>query len=200
MEGGGKKRIADGARGKEKDRKGKEGKREKSGQMEDYKVVFWNVAGFKNKNKDFWERLNWDIMVFMETWVDKKEQEKLRNLLPRGYRWEVQWAGKKNKKGRAIGGMVMEVKRGIEIEEEKEEVDIEGLMTKRVKLRDSWQRIIGVYVNKEVEKKMGELRNWMEGKEERVIVGGDFNAKTEEEGGEIKGQKEEGEEGKKVKR
>lgn len=36
----------------------------------------------------------------------------------------------------------------------------------------------------------------MEGREERVIVRGDFNAKTGEEGGEIKGQGEEEEEGK----
>lgn len=41
--------------------------------------------------------------------------------MPKGYRdyiWEVQEAEKRNKKGRAMGGMIMERKEGIEGEKE----------------------------------------------------------------------------------
>ncbi|XP_020297725.1 uncharacterized protein LOC109862177 [Pseudomyrmex gracilis] len=53
-------------------------------------MAFWNVPGLKNKDKDFWEGLRtWDIMILMETWVDKKEWEKFRKFLPGGYKWKV---------------------------------------------------------------------------------------------------------------
>lgn len=80
-----------------------------------YKVGFWNVAGMVYKDRDFWENLkDWDVMVLSETWVQEKGWEKVRRRLPRGYRWEMQEAGRKNRKGRAIGGMVMGVRGGIE--------------------------------------------------------------------------------------
>lgn len=41
---------------------------EKRGGEGGTKVVFWNVAGLRNKDKDFWKGLkDWDIMLFVET-------------------------------------------------------------------------------------------------------------------------------------
>lgn len=41
--------------------------------MEKIKIVFWNVAGLKNKDAEFWENVReWDVMVMMQTWVDEK--------------------------------------------------------------------------------------------------------------------------------
>lgn len=35
---------------------------------DEWKVAFWNVAGLRNKDRDFWKRLeNWDIIVLSET-------------------------------------------------------------------------------------------------------------------------------------
>lgn len=46
---------------------------EKRGGEGGTKMVFWNVAGLRNKDKDFWKGLkDWDIMLFMETWMDRK--------------------------------------------------------------------------------------------------------------------------------
>lgn len=41
---------ADNWRGKEDERK-------------EWKIGFWNVAGLKNKDKDFWKGLTWDVIV-----------------------------------------------------------------------------------------------------------------------------------------
>jgi len=50
-----------------------------------------------------------------------------------------------------------------------------------------------VYVNGDMEKKLEELRGWMEEKEEGVktIIGGDFNTRTEREGGRLSMAEEE---------
>lgn len=66
MEGGRGKRIE--KRVKEvRRRKLKDGGNRKKERKEIYKVTFWNVAGLKNKDEDFWKDLKeWDIMVMSE--------------------------------------------------------------------------------------------------------------------------------------
>lgn len=53
----------------------------------------------------------WNVIVMSETWVQKKGWERIRGRLPRGYIWEMQEAEKRNKKGRAMGGMIREERR-----------------------------------------------------------------------------------------
>lgn len=53
------------------------------------------MAGLRNKDRAFWRNLaDWDVMV-CETWLDKKGWEKVRDYMPKGYRWKMQWAGKR---------------------------------------------------------------------------------------------------------
>jgi len=51
-------------------------------------------------------------------------------------------------------------------------------------------RIVGVYVNRDLERKLEELKEWMDEREKGVktIIGGDFNARTGEEGGKVEGE------------
>jgi len=49
-------------------------------------------------------------MVLMKTWVEEKRWRKTREKLPKGYEWKVQMAKKRNKKGRAIGDMIIGTK------------------------------------------------------------------------------------------
>lgn len=97
--------------------KGEEGDREREGG-----VVFWNVARLRGKDREFWRSLGkWEVVILMETWLEEKGWEKWKNWLPKGFKWGVQHARRKNRKGRAIGGMLMEiekklVERGKEIE------------------------------------------------------------------------------------
>lgn len=78
--------------------------------------------------------------------------------------------------------MAIEMKEGIEWREEKREKGKEGIMVRRVKLGEDWWRVVGIYVDKSVGKKVDEIKNWLEkkGKDSKTIVGGDFNARTGE--------------------
>lgn len=59
----------------------------------------------------------------VETWVGEKRWERIRDKLPEGYVWGIQAARKRNRKRKAIGGMVMRIRKelleeGIGIERE----------------------------------------------------------------------------------
>lgn len=54
--------------------------------IKEWRVVFWNVAGLKNKDRDFWRRLSdWEMIVLSETWLDNKRWDRIREYLPKGY-------------------------------------------------------------------------------------------------------------------
>lgn len=72
-------------------------------------------------------------MYLSETWEKEKGWGKMKGKLPKRYNWEVQMAKRRNRKGRAMSGMVMGVRRGIEIVK-KEKVEMEGLMWKVIRL------------------------------------------------------------------
>jgi len=52
---------------------------------------------------------------------------------------------------------------------------------------------MGIYVRGDMERKLDRMREWTEGQggEERMVIGGDFNARTGEEGGRACGEEEE---------
>lgn len=91
--------------------------------------MFWNVAGMRIKAKDFWRKLaDWEVMMLTEIWIDKKRWEKIKNRLPGGYEWGMQEARKKNKKGRTIRRMIMEIRRDVIEKETRIETEKEGIM------------------------------------------------------------------------
>ncbi|XP_024892034.1 vicilin-like seed storage protein At2g18540 [Temnothorax curvispinosus] len=161
---------------------------------ETWKVAFWNVAGLTNKDKDFWEGIKeWDVIVMMETWTDEKGWEKVKEKLPREYRWRVQIAARRNKKGRACGGMLLGIRKSIEEIKERRETEEEGKIEGKIRIGEEVWRIIGIYVNNNIDEKLEGLKERTEEGEKgvRTIIGGDFNARTGEEG-----EEEEEEDGK----
>lgn len=126
---------------------------EKRGEEGGTKVIFWNVARLRNKDTDFWKGLkDWDIMLFVETWVDRKGWERVKEMLPKGYVWEVQFAERKNKKGRAMGGMVLGIREKIEKGKNREVERGEEVLSKKICLDGEWWRVVGVYVNRDLDK------------------------------------------------
>lgn len=75
------------------------------------------------------------------------------------------------KKEREVKGEVKEMKK----EEKKDRI-----MMRKVDIDGEEWRIIGLYVNGDMERKMKRLKKWIKGgRTERVTIGGAFNARTE---------------------
>lgn len=99
--------------------------------------------------------------------------------------------GRRNRKGRAMGEMIMAIKK--EMMEKGTEVEVrrEGLMYGRIRKAEERWRIVGVYVGKgEMERISKKLEEWIRNREEiRTIIGGDFYARIGKEGEEIEEKK-----------
>jgi len=114
-----------------------------------------------NKDRDFWDKLReWDVMVLLETWIERRGWEGVRNRLPRGYRWGVQWASRKGKRGRAKGGMMMGVKKDLMEERKGIHVETENIILGDIKQGKERWRIIGVYVDEGIEVMAKKVENW----------------------------------------
>lgn len=69
------------------------------------------------------------MIILLETWINEKGWGRgIKGKLSRGYVWWVQWAEKKNRKGRAMGGMVIGIKREIVEKGKGIEISKEGMM------------------------------------------------------------------------
>jgi len=75
-------------------------------------------------------------------------------------------AKKRNKKGRAIVGMLMGTRREIVDQKGQEKMKIEGIITGGFKYKGDRVKMIGVYSNRDIEAKLESLEEWMEDKEE----------------------------------
>lgn len=68
------------------------------------------------------------MIIFIETWTDDKEWERIRGFMPKGYVWRAQWAKKRSRKGRTIGGMAMGIRKELIDKEKEMEIEKEGLI------------------------------------------------------------------------
>lgn len=85
------------------------------------------------------------------------------------------------------------------IEKAEGEREEEGIIMKKARIGGVVWRMVGVYVNGDMERKLHELKKWMEGgRQERVSIEGDFNTRTGEQRGRV-GNEEEEETGRKLK-
>lgn len=155
------------------------------------------MAGVENKDKGFWKGLEkWDVIFLCETWLQEKSWERVKNRLPKGYDWINKGAEKRNKKGRAMGGMLLGWKKELEGVREDNFEERKGIIGVKIKCGGSRWKIGGVYINGNMDNVMEVLRMWMEEKEEgyKYVIGGDFNVRTGRGGLWEESEEEEGEE------
>lgn len=74
----------------------------------------------------------------------------------------------------------MGVRKEISVDRKENVRELDGVMVRKLRLGEKWWRVIGVYVNKDLETKLQFIKEWMEDKEEgaRVVIRGDFNVRT----------------------
>lgn len=135
----------------------------------------------------------WHVLVMSDTWVDEKRWIKVKETLPRGYKWEVQMAKRKNRNGRAMRRMMIGIRRELMEEGTRIETGKEGLMMGKVKRGKERWSIVGVYVGTgEIERVLQDLEEWIGNREQciKTIVGGDFNARIGREGGGVEEERE----------
>lgn len=94
----------------------------------------------------------------------------------------MQGARRKKKRGRAAGGILMEVRRGLEGREEI--VEGEGLMIREVKWKGEIWKVGTVYIRENVEKIMKKVKEEVDKRmgEKGWILEGDFKSRTGKEG------------------
>jgi len=87
---------------------------------------------------------------------------------------------KESKRGRAKGGVLMGIRRELWGEGSKIEIGGEGVLVGDMSVGEERWRVIGVYVGGGIERTLQEVERWVEdkGEEKRVLMGGDFNART----------------------
>ena len=122
-----------------------------------------------NKDKEFWQGLKeWDVMVLIETWVDKEGWKKIQSKMPKGYEWGVQEASRKNKKGRAMGGLIMGIRKELKARGTKIKTEENGLIIGQVIIENEKWKVIGAYMNENKEETLEKINSETELEEERI--------------------------------
>lgn len=108
-----------------------------SSSNKDVKLCFWNIAGLINKDAEFFQFISEFAFVGMvETWVESKDWDKIKNKLPKGFKWECQGAIRKSKHGRACGGIITGIKN--ELIGNKETAECEGVVKRSMHIESEW--------------------------------------------------------------
>lgn len=110
----------------------------------------------------------------METWLEEKEWKTLRGRLPKEFEWGIQVAKRKNKRERAMGAMMLGVKKRLRAESKGMCEIEEEVISRVIEAREERWRIVGIYVNEDIKKKMEKLKEWLEvrGEEVMTLIGG----------------------------
>lgn len=83
-------------------------------------------------------------------------------------------AKRRNRRGRAIGGMVMGIKKALVEKERRIEVEEEGMIVGDIRWgREKW-RVVGIYVGDGIEEALQRIEKWDEKNENRGAGGRGF--------------------------
>ena len=145
--------------------------------IENRKILFWNVAGLYNKDRDFWEYLDgFDYICLIETWLEEKNWGKFCVNLSGRFHWEFYTAKRINRMGRAMGGMLIGIKKEwVSKNNYGCEYIKEGLIRTSITDKNREINIYSVYNTGDLKVILETLEKIKIEEEKIMIIGGDFN-------------------------
>ena len=148
------------------------------------KIMFWNVTGIRTMRNEDWKELSGkDIIGLTETWQKKGNDEWIGKNLKEFDIRTIQ-AKREHKKGRAKGGLMLAIRKGLKAEVEWLEGESKEVIGMKIRIRKERWLIALAYMREQRGKNWETLEEWMEDmREENIIIGGDFNARVGKEGG-----------------
>ena len=150
--------------------------------MQGLRVLIWNVAGMTKRLDEKWELvLKQDVFGIVETWLEEGSEVWVKDML-KDFDIEVAWARKENSRGRAKGGLIVGVRKGVvekvaTVSKSKELIAID-LMNKKDRCR-----FLVTYMREDRLEDWREIQRLAEDDRISIVVGGDFNARIGEEEG-----------------
>lgn len=161
---------------------------EEIGIDKEVKILFWNVAGVFNKDREFWKYIKkYDFISLCETWIEEGSWNNLKKRMPDTHIWNCSFAKRDKKRGRAKGGFIIGRRR--EWGEEDNELGVEreeGMLVSKIKGRKKREDfiILSVYNTGKINGIEETVKKVMEEEREcNIIIGGDFNVRIGEKGG-----------------
>ncbi|KMQ86341.1 hypothetical protein RF55_14685, partial [Lasius niger] len=122
------------------------------------KIVFWNVAGLKRKDREFWNFIeSFDIIGLSETWIEERGWEIIKRSLSKRFSWKCQYAIREKKKGRAKGGIITGIRKGLDEISGEEVIDVNGIQERRLRIEGRTWKIIMLYNDGKMKDKRKEL-------------------------------------------
>ncbi|XP_036145030.1 uncharacterized protein LOC118646393 [Monomorium pharaonis] len=151
------------------------------------KIGFWNIAGLRKKKdkqeetlkkfKKFIKEKDLDIIGIIETWIEEKDWNEVKEQLPQDYIWGCQFATRENPRGRGIGGIISGIKK--EIDKKAIIINHENnIQEVRFKIDNETWQVLTIYSNCQIQDLQSKLDKIIEESERaKLIIGGDFNAR-----------------------
>lgn len=129
---------------KHQENKNKKEKSKREG-LKELKMLVWNVAGLEERNEKKWEYIKgFEIIGLTETWITKDKEKMIRNRL-KDFNLEMTEARKDKRKGRAKGGIIFGIKKGL-VEEQEILKKTEEIVAVQIRNKQEARRIIITYM------------------------------------------------------
>ena len=141
------------------------------------RLIFWNIAGIREKDRDVWTYLEeGDFISLSETWIEEKSIGYYENIVSKKFNWRFFAARRDNKKGRAKGGFLIGVKKDWVDKNKIKSIEVEeGLIKTELVIGEEKINIWSVYNSGDIEKYWSIWDNIDYLEEETLIIDGDFN-------------------------
>lgn len=76
-------------------------------------IMYWNIQGLNSKWNIMDYFSSFEICILAETFIEEKQIQRANEILPPTHNWIWSTATREKKKGRAMGGLLMGIRKNI---------------------------------------------------------------------------------------